>query len=143
MEQITISTIVNADIDKVWEYWTEPEHIMKWNFASDDWECPSATNDLRTGGTFSARMQDKNTKEGFEFGGTYTNVVPDQLIEYVMRDPSADQIEGRKVRVEFESHDSMTKVTETFDPESENSIEMQRSGWQAILDNFKQYVEEH
>lgn len=134
MNPITVSTTVNADANKVWELWTKPEHVTKWNSASDDWECSDARNDLRIGGTFSARMQDKNTKEGFDFTGTYTNIVPYELIEYTMED-------GRKVRVEFEVAEKGTRVTETFDPESENPIEMQRQGWQAILDNFKRYAE--
>lgn len=134
MNPITVSTIVTADRAKVWEYWIKPEHITKWNHASEDWVCPRAESDLREGGTFSARMEAADGSEGFDFTGTYTEVVPQERIRYVMDD-------GRTVTVMFEDGASGTRVTETFDPESENTEEMQRSGWQAILDNFKAYVE--
>lgn len=134
MELITISAIIKADIDKVWTYWNEPEHITKWAFASDDWECPYAENDLRIGGTFTSRMQAKDGSAGFDFSGTYTSVVPHERIEYVMTD-------GRKVTVVFENTAEGVSIVETFDPENENSREMQQAGWQAILDTFKKYVE--
>lgn len=134
MKTITVSTTVHAPKEKVWEYWTEPKHIMQWNSASADWECPAATNDLRTGGKFTARMQAKDQSMGFDFEGTYTNVKNHELIEYVMED-------GRKVSVHFSSVPDGTKVTETFDQEQTNSEELQRKGWQAILNNFKKHVE--
>lgn len=137
---ITIETIVNAPIEKVWEYWTKPEHIEKWAFASDDWEATDATNDLRTGGTFSTTMGAKDKSESFDFGGTYTNVVASQTIEY---DMSVDENEtkARHVRIDFSTTPEGTKIVQTFEPEQENSEDLQREGWQAILDNFKKHVE--
>lgn len=131
---ITIQTTINAPMSKVWEYWNKPEHIEKWAFASDDWEAYGAENDLRTGGTFKTTMAAKDKSFSFEFGGVYTVVEEHALIEYDMDD-------GRHVKVEFTTVPEGVKVVETFDPEQENSEEMQRSGWQAILDNFKKYVE--
>ena len=133
---ITVETTVDAPIETVWKCWTEPEHIMQWNSASDDWHTPSATNDLREGGMFTARMEAKDQSVGFDFGGTYTTVIEHKQIDYTMSD-------GRKVSITFDEHDGHTHVSETFDAESENSLEMQRSGWQAILDNFKKHVEGH
>lgn len=130
---ITVETHINAPIEKIWQYWNEPEHIKNWCFASDDWCAPHATNDIWTGGTFTTRMESKDGKIGFDFGGTYTNVVQFETIEYSMSD-------GRKVKIDFIKEGDGYKVLETFDPESENPIEMQRGGWQAILDNFKKYV---
>ncbi len=109
---------------------------MQWNSASDDWHTPSATVDLREGGTFTSRMEAKDGSMGFEFGGTYTKIVNQQRIEYTMDD-------GRTVSAVFEEHNGHTHVTETFDPETENSREMQQQGWQTILDNFKNYAESH
>ncbi len=134
MSTITVEATINGDIETVWKCWTEPEHIMQWNQASPDWECPSATNDLRTGGKFSSVMAAKDKSFSFEFGGTYTDVVPMERIVYVMSD-------GRKVEVSFSRVENVVRVTETFDPEDENPEEMQRDGWQSILDNFKAYVE--
>ena len=133
MQPITIETTVNAPIEKVWEYWNKPEHITKWAFASDDWHAPASENDVRTGGKFKTRMEAKDGSSGFDFEGTYTNVKENELIEYEMSD-------GRKVSVKFEQTPEGVKITETFDPENENTPEVQRSGWQAILDNFKKYV---
>lgn len=133
---ITVETTVNAPIAKVWEYWTEPEHITQWNTASDDWHTPSATNDLREGGSFTARMEAKDGSFGFDFGGTYTKVTKHAQIDYTMGD-------SRKVSVTFEDQEGKTHITETFDPETQNSPEMQRQGWQAIMDNFKKHVESH
>lgn len=132
--RITVETTVNAPIDTVWRCWTEPDHIMQWNAASDDWHTPSATNDLREGGEFVARMEAKDGSVGFDFGGTYTKVIDRRQIDYTMSD-------GRAVSITFDEQDGKTIVTETFDAESENPVEMQRDGWQSILDNFKQYVE--
>ena len=131
---ITVQTTVNAPIEKVWKFWTEPVHIIKWNNASDDWHTPRAENDLRVGGKFSARMEAKDGSFGFDFGGDYTNVIEHKIIEYILGD-------GRKVKIEFSSEGNTTTVVETFDAENTHSAEMQRSGWQAILDNFKKYTE--
>jgi len=131
---ITVETTVHAPIATVWQCWTEPEHIIKWNNASDDWHTPSATNDLREGGSFTSRMEAKDGSFGFDFGGTYSKVIEHKEIAYAMGD-------SRKVRVTFDSHGDHTHITETFDPESQNSPEMQKQGWQSILDNFKKYTE--
>lgn len=137
MEPITIHTIVHADTQKAWSLWTSPEAIQQWNHASDDWECPSAENDVVVGGKFSIRMAAKDGSAGFDFEGVYTEVVPLKRLVYAMSD-------GRNVSVMFEKlSDTETKITETFDPEALNSAEMQRAGWQAILDNFRNYVETH
>lgn len=131
---ITVQTLVEAPVEKVWNSWNKPEHITKWNSASDDWHTPKASNDLRVGGKFNATMAAKDGSMSFDFEGTYTNVKPNQLIEYTIAD-------GRTVKIVFESKGAKTQVTETFEAESENPIEMQRAGWQAILDNFKKYTE--
>lgn len=133
-KQITIETIVRAPVEKVWDAYTNPEHITKWNHASDDWHSPKATNDLRIGGRFSARMEAKDGSAGFDFEGTYTDVVEYEKIEYAMDD-------ARKVKVEFGEAPGGVLVIVSFDPESENTEEVQREGWQAILDNFKKYAE--
>lgn len=135
-QAVVVEVTVTASIEKVWQYWTEPEHITGWNFASNDWQCPSSTNDLRVGGVFSARMEAKDGSSGFDFSGTYTEVVPDERIAYVMAGEDA-----RKVDVTFTDVGNGILVTETFETETENPIDMQRAGWQAILDNFKKYVE--
>lgn len=134
MEQITVTSSVNAPVERVWEYWTNPQHIMKWNSASEDWHTPRAENDLRAGGKFSSRMEARDGSMGFDFEGVYDEVEPHNLISYTMAD-------GRKVRISFSENDGFTEVRETFDPEGTNPIEMQRMGWQAILDNFKKYSE--
>lgn len=131
---ITVQTTINSPIEKVWKYWTEPEHITKWNSASDDWHTPWAKNDLRTGGNFSSRMEAKDGSMGFEFGGVYDEVREHEYIEYTMGD-------GRKVKVHFTPEGKSTKVTESFEAEDTNPVEMQQGGWQAILDNFKKYTE--
>jgi uncharacterized protein YndB with AHSA1/START domain len=131
---ITVQTTINATIEKVWEYWRKPEHITGWAFASDDWEAPRAENDLRTGGKFTTVMAAKDKGASFDFAGVYTDVKENELIEYDMAD-------GRHVKVTFKETPKGVRVTETFDPENENSEEAQRSGWQSILDIFKEYVE--
>ena len=131
---ITIDTTVDAPLDQVWNRWTNPEHIVNWNFASGDWHCPNADNDLRPGGKFNYRMASRDEKMGFDFEGVYDEVTEGERISYIMPD-------GRRVFVTFENLGERTKVTETFDPESVNSVELQRAGWQAILDNFKKYAE--
>ena len=135
MNKIIVRTEVKGDVAKVWKYWNDPEHMTHWQFASLDWECPSVQNDLRKGGRFKIRMQAKNGSEGFDFEGTYTAVESQKHIAYVMDDT-------REVMVTFEVIDeNRVKVTEEFDPETQNTEELQRTGWQAILDNFKKYVE--
>jgi uncharacterized protein YndB with AHSA1/START domain len=134
MTPITVSTVVNAPLQHVWDSWTKPEHITQWNAASDDWHCPAARNDVRVGGTFCATMAAKDGSASFDFEGTYTAVERHKYIAYVMSD-------GRKVDVRFEPHGDGINFIETFDPEQENPVEMQRQGWHAILENFKQYTE--
>ena len=131
---ITVETTVKAPVEKVWKFWNEPKHITKWCNASDDWHAPYAENDLHVGGKFKTTMAAKDGSFSFDFEGVYTNVKEHQLIEYTMAD-------GRKVKIVFSSQGKETKVTETFDPENENPIEMQRGGWQAILNNFKKHTE--
>ncbi|MDX2186741.1 MAG: SRPBCC family protein [Opitutaceae bacterium] len=132
--KITIETLVAAPVEKVWEAWTTPHAITQWNFASADWHCPSASLDLRSGGKFSYRMEAKDGSFGFDFGGTFSSLAKQERIDLTIDD-------GRQVTVMFASHPVGTKVTETFEAEGQNSAELQRQGWQAILDNFKHYVE--
>lgn len=134
--RITVETTVDVPVEQAWHCWTTPECIMQWNAASDDWHSPSATNDLREGGVFTARMEARDGSAGFDFGGTYTKVVDHREIAYTMDD-------GRTVSIAFDGHGHHTHVTETFDAESENSAEMQQQGWQAILDNYKKHTEAH
>ena len=134
MNTITISALVQAMPEKVWQYWTLPEHITHWNHASDDWECPSAVSDLRVGGRFVVRMSAKDGSEGFDFTGEYTAVEPYTNISYTIDG-------GRVVDITFEETAGGVLVTETFEMEDVNSEELQRAGWQAILNNFTQYVE--
>ena len=131
---ITISADVNCPRDQVWSLWTEPEHVTRWNFASDDWCCPSAENDLRVGGRYKARMEAKDGSFGFDFEAIYEEVSKPEKMVYTLED-------GRKVSTTFEEKDGATTVTTEFDAEAENSVEMQRNGWQAILNNFKAYAE--
>ena len=130
---ITIQITINSSLDKVWQFWNEPEHIKQWLFASDDWECPAAENDLQEGGEFKYRMQAKGGSEGFDMAGVYTKVIPQQEIAY--------QFGDRHAGIVFTEENGQVIVTETFDPETVNSEEIQRAGWQAILDNFKKHVE--
>jgi uncharacterized protein YndB with AHSA1/START domain len=131
---ITVEGTVNAPVEKVWEIWSNPEHIKQWCNASDDWHAPYADNDLRTGGKFKTTMAAKDGSFSFDFEGVYTNVKEYSLIEYNIAD-------GRKVKITFIGAGNTTKIVETFDPESINPLEMQRGGWQSILDNFKKYTE--
>jgi uncharacterized protein YndB with AHSA1/START domain len=131
---IIVEAEIHSSIEKVWNYWTDPKHIVNWNNASPDWHTPHAENDPRTGGKFKSTMAARDGSMSFDFEGVYSNVQPQKLIEYGLAD-------GRHVKVEFQSTSNGVKVIETFDPETENPIELQRSGWQAILDNFKKYVE--
>ncbi|HET7274524.1 MAG TPA: SRPBCC family protein [Longimicrobiaceae bacterium] len=132
--KITIETLVNANMSKVWEAWNNPEDIQVWNSAQDDWHTTKSTVDLREGGKFTSRMEAKDGSAGFDFEGTYTRVVPQKAIEYRMGD-------GREVQIEFVEQGDGVLVRETFDAETENSPELQRAGWQSILDNFGRYVE--
>lgn len=134
MSKITIESVIAANPKEVWESWTNPKHITKWNFASEDWQCPSASNDLKVGGKYSARMEAKDGSFGFDFEAVYDEVVDQKKISYTMSD-------GRNATTRFEDMGDKTKVTTTFDAEKENSEEMQKQGWQAILNNFKKYVE--
>lgn len=131
---ITVEATVQAPVEKAWECWTKPEHITKWNNASDDWHTPRAENDLRVGGKFLCRMEARDGSMGFDFSGVYDEVKANELIAYTLED-------HRKVKIIFTGNGTETTVTETFEAENENSIELQRFGWQAILDNFKKYTE--
>lgn len=131
---ITIESLISSDVKKVWDYWITPRHITKWNFASDDWHCPKAENDLRIGGKLKSRMEAKDGSFGFDFEAIYDEVISQKKITYTMLD-------GRRAITVFENQKGKTKVSTTFDAENENPVEMQRTGWQAILDNFKKYVE--
>jgi uncharacterized protein YndB with AHSA1/START domain len=131
---VSISVTVNAPIKKVWECWTTPEDIIHWCSGSNDWHTPRAENDLRVGGKFLTRMEAKDGSMGFDFQGVYQTIKTNELIEYDIED-------GRKVRTEFTSSGNKTEIFEIFETESTNPVEMQRSGWQTILDNFKHYVE--
>ena len=131
---ITIEATVNAPVEKVWEFWNKPEHITKWAQASEDWHAPHAENDPRTGGKFSTTMAAKDGSFSFDFGGVYDEVKPHELIRYTMGD-------GRTVQITFNTQGGSTHIVETFEAESANPVEMQRGGWQAILDNFKKYSE--
>lgn len=131
---ITVKTTIKADIKKVWKAWTNPEHIKKWYFASDDWYVPYATNDLQVGKKFNIGMSSKDKKNSFDFVGTYTKIVPMKIIQYEIGD-------GRKVRIDFAIKNNLVEVKEAFEMESTNSEDKQRTGWQAILNNFKKLVE--
>ncbi|HEX2967518.1 MAG TPA: SRPBCC domain-containing protein [Bacteroidales bacterium] len=132
--KVTVETVVNVPVEKVWEIWTEPKHIVHWNFASIDWQTTYSENDLRVGGKYFSRMEAKDGSSGFDLVATYTTLELYKLIEYIMTD-------GRRVRITFEQKGAGTRVTETFDAETTNSIEMQQDGWQSILNNFKLYAE--
>jgi len=137
MDPIKIDITILAPAEKVWDYFNTPKHIMKWNFAHESWECPRSENDLRVGGKFNNRMEAKDGSFGFDFIGIYDEVIPNERIKYHIED-------GRNVEVIFEKIDgNTTKVIEIFDPEKQNSVEMQRDGWYAILNNFHKYVENH
>lgn len=135
MKKNTVEVQVHSSIEKVWDFWNKPEHITKWAFASDDWECPHAENDLKDGGKFLTRMSAKDGSATFDFTGVYTSVVPMEKIEYTIDD-------GRTVSISFEKiGEETTKVVEEFEMETMNSEEMQKAGWQAILENFKKHTE--
>jgi uncharacterized protein YndB with AHSA1/START domain len=134
MSKLTIETLARADLDSTWAAYSNPDDITQWNSADPSWHSPRSRVDLREGGTFNTRMEAKDGSMGFDFEGTYTKVVPNELIEYRMGD-------DREVTVRFTKEPEGTRVRVDFDPESENSLEMQQQGWQAILDNFGRYVE--
>ncbi len=134
MNLIKVETIINAPTSKVWAFWTNEEHVKNWNFAISDWHCPNATNVLVVGGEFHYTMSAKDNSMSFDFWGTYEKIEIEKIIEILLGD-------GRKMKVTFASSEAGTIVTEEFEPEQENPAEMQRAGWQMILDNFKNYVE--
>jgi uncharacterized protein YndB with AHSA1/START domain len=131
---ITVQASISAPVEKVWQAWTQPQHITQWNQASPDWHCPKAENDLRDGGKFSSTMAARDGSMSFDFEGTHSKVEEHKVIESAMGD-------GRTMKIQFSSTPNGTQIMETFEAEGENSVEMQRAGWQAILDNFKQYTE--
>lgn len=134
LSPVTVSTTVQAPAVNVWQFWTSPQHITQWCFAIDTWHTPKAENDVRPGGKFISRMEAKDGSVGFDLEGVYEEVIENKLITYTMAD-------SRKVKIVFSDEHGSTHITETFDPETMNPIEMQQAGWQAILDNFKKYVE--
>lgn len=133
---IRIEATINAPAEKVWKLWTLPEHITQWNQADPSWHCPSASNDLRPGGKFTSRMEAKDGSFGFDFGGTYDKVVPNKIIAYTMED-------GRKAEVAFTASGNTTGIVTVFEAENENPVEMQKGGWQSILNSFKKYAEQN
>jgi uncharacterized protein YndB with AHSA1/START domain len=134
MDLITVEAIIEAPIDIVWNFWTKPEHVQHWNFASPDWHCPKATSDFNVGGEFHYIMAAKDGSVDFDFCGTFTKILDRSFIEIFLED-------GRELNIQFESEGEHTKIIETFEPEEVNSIELQKQGWQSILNQFKQYVE--
>lgn len=132
--RITVSVTVNKPVAEVWTIWTDPIHIMQWNAATNDWHCPKAENDLRTGGKFSSTMAARDGSFSFDFEGVYDDVQPHKRIAYTMAD-------GRTCEILFTEENGTTHVVESFDAEAQNPVEMQRDGWQAILDRFKAYTE--
>lgn len=131
--KITVEAIIKADKNKVWDYYTNPTHIVNWNFADPSWHCPRATNDMKVGGIYNARMEAKDGSFGFDFGAVYTEIHDGESFVY--------EFGGRQASVVFNEQDGQTKVAVTFDPETQNPAEMQQQGWQAILNNFKNYTE--
>lgn len=137
MDPIKINMTILAPVEKVWDYFNTPQHIIQWNFAHESWECPHSENDLRIGGKFKNRMEAKDKSFGFDFEGVYDDIIPYEKIKYHLED-------GRKVDITFEKVDAnTTRITEIFDPEQQNPLDMQRDGWYAILDHFRKYVETH
>lgn len=131
--KITVEAIIKADKNKVWKYYTNPKHIVNWNFADPSWHCPTATNDMKVGGIYNARMEAKDGSFGFDFGAVYKEINDGESFIY--------EFGGRQASVVFTEQNGQTKVSITFDPETQNPIEMQQQGWQAILNNFKSYTE--
>ncbi|MFN8365751.1 MAG: SRPBCC family protein [Candidatus Kapaibacterium sp.] len=133
--KLTVSATIDADKNKVWNCYTQPEHITQWNFADPSWHCPHAENNMTVGGRYVARMEAKDGSFGFDFDATYTSIVPGSEFTY--------EFGGRYATIVFTEQENQTTVTVTFDPETQNSLELQQAGWQAILNNFKQYTETH
>jgi uncharacterized protein YndB with AHSA1/START domain len=131
---ITVESTVNAPINRVWKFWSSPEHIILWNTASEDWHTPRAENNFRVGGSFLSRMEAKDGSFGFDFAGAYNEIETHKSIVYTLFD-------GRKVRINFETDGNAITISETFEAENENSVDLQKHGWQAILNNFKRYAE--
>jgi uncharacterized protein YndB with AHSA1/START domain len=131
--KITVSATINALVDKVWDSYTNPKHIVNWNFADPSWHCPSAENDMRVGGKYKARMEAKDGSFGFDLEAVYSELIPNEKFTYGMGD--------REVTTSFKNVNNQTEVITTFDAENENPIEMQQQGWQMILNNFKNYTE--
>ncbi len=131
--KILVSASINASPQKVWDYYTRPQHIVNWNFADPSWHCPSAENDMRVGGTYKARMEARDGSFGFDFEAVYTRISVGREFSYRFGD--------REATVTLEGTDNTTQITVVFDPENQNPLDMQRAGWQSILNNFKQYVE--
>lgn len=134
--KISVDVVVDAPIGKVWKFWTSPEHITEWNYASDDWFAPKADNNFYIGGQFTYHMEALDGTVSFDFMGHYEDIKAHEYIRYSLGN-------GRKVNIEFSAIDTKTRITETFDPENTYSIGMQRDGWQAVLENFKKYTEEN
>ena len=131
--KITVAATIDADAQKVWEYYTEPKHIVNWNFADPSWHCPKASNEMKVGGTYNARMEAKDGSFGFDFEAVYTNIIKGDEFTY--------EFGGRTATVKLNKLNDQTEIVVVFDPEEENPIEMQKDGWQAILNNFKLYTE--
>lgn len=132
--KVTIEAVVDESKEKVWECWTKPEHIVNWNSASDDWHSPKAENDLKPGGRFNYRMEAKDGSEGFDFTGTYDEVLPYERINYTMDD-------DRRVWTTFTDREGKTYIESIFEAENHFPVEMQKEGWQSILNRFKAYTE--
>ena len=132
--EITISVEIKSPIDKVWDYWNAPKHIVNWNFASDDWQTTTAINNLRVNEKFSYYMEAKDKSFGFNFSETYSKIITNELIEIVLDD-------SRKVKIAFLGDETTTKIVQSFEAENENEAELQKTGWQNILNNFKKYCE--
>jgi uncharacterized protein YndB with AHSA1/START domain len=131
--KITVQATINADAKKVWDYYTNPKHIIHWNFADPSWHCPSAENDMRIGGVYKARMEAKDGSYGFDFEAVYSSISEEKNFTY--------EFGGRTATVQINDLGKQTEVVVTFDPEKENPVEMQKDGWQAILNSFKNYTE--
>lgn len=131
---ITIDTLVKSSVKNTWNTYTEPQHIVNWNFASNDWQCPKVENDFKVGGIYFARMEAKDGSFGFDFKAVYDEIIPYKKIAYTLED-------GRKVNTLFEDMGNTMKITTSFEAENQNPIDMQKAGWQAILNNFKNYTE--
>lgn len=132
--KIVVSNTIEKPISKVWEYYNSPEHIVNWNFATEDWQCPWAENDMKVGGVYKAKMEAKDGSFGFELKAVYSEIIPEKSFVYILEDK-------REVSVKFLEKGQATFVEISFDAEQQNPAEMQKAGWQAILDNFKKYAE--